>query len=61
MLVAIAMFRASGALDILTIVLKPFTDETLSALEKSLGLVGQADNGFQDKVEDFKFKGYIFL
>jgi len=26
MLVAIAMFRASGALDILTIVLKPFTD-----------------------------------
>ena len=42
-------------------VLQPFVDETLNALEKMLTLRGEADSGFQDKVEDFKFKGYAVV
>lgn len=42
-------------------VLQPFVDETLQALHSSLGLKGEADGGFQDKVEDFSFKGYAVV
>ena len=42
-------------------VLKPFVDETLTSLEKSLSLRGQADDGFQDKIGDFSFKGYAIV
>lgn len=42
-------------------VLKPFVDETLNALQKVLGLSAIADNGFQDKVDEFHFKGYAVV
>jgi len=42
-------------------VLKPFVDETLTSLEKTLNLRGQADDGFQDKIEEFSFKGYAVV
>ncbi|MDH5258183.1 MAG: hypothetical protein OEX07_09240 [Gammaproteobacteria bacterium] len=42
-------------------VLKPFVDETVSALESKLGLKVETDDGFQDKVEDFSFNGYAVV
>jgi len=42
-------------------VLKPFVDETVNALESRLGLKCGLDDGFQDKVEEFSFKGYAVV
>lgn len=42
-------------------VLEPFVNETVHALEKTLGLKGEADSGFQEKIEDFKFKGFAVV
>jgi len=42
-------------------VLKPFVDETVNALESKLGLEVEIDSGFQDKVEEFSFKGYAVV
>jgi len=42
-------------------VLEPFVNETVLALEKSLGLKAEADSGFQEKIEDFKFKGFAVV
>lgn len=42
-------------------VLKPFVDETVNALESRFGLKVEIDDGFQDKVEEFSFKGYAVV
>ena len=42
-------------------VLKPFVNETLRALKEVVSLSAVADDGFQDKVEDFSFKGYAVV
>ena len=42
-------------------VLKPFVDETVDAMSSKLGLKVEADDGFQDKVEEFSFKGYAVV
>jgi len=42
-------------------VLKPFVDETANALESKLALKVEIDDGFQDKVEEFNFKGYAVV
>ena len=42
-------------------VLQPFVDETLHALHSTLSIKGEADSGFEDKVEDFRFKGYAVV
>jgi len=42
-------------------VLEPFVNETVLALEKSLGLKAEADSGFQEKIEEFKFKGFAVV
>lgn len=42
-------------------VLQPFVDETLKALQKSAGLKAEADSGFQDRIESFRFKGFAVV
>ena len=42
-------------------VLQPFVDQTLIAMDKSLGLKGDADSGFQEKIEEFRFKGFAVV
>ena len=42
-------------------VLQPFVDETIHALQSTLSIKGEADSGFEDKVEDFSFKGYAVV
>lgn len=42
-------------------ILQPFVDETVQALKKSVNLKAEADNGFQDKIEEFSFKGYAVV
>lgn len=44
--------------DIQKQVLQPFIDETLENLLSMAGMEGSVDEGFPDKPEDFRFKGY---
>lgn len=42
-------------------VLKPFVDEMVHALESRFHLKVEMDAGFQDKIEEFSFKGYAVI
>ncbi|MBU0991935.1 MAG: chemotaxis protein CheX [Proteobacteria bacterium] len=44
--------------DIQLEILKPFIDEMIESLDSMAGLKAKAGDPFQDKVEDFRFKGY---
>lgn len=51
------MFLSSLQLQILN----PFIEESLFILDKTLGLSSNSNDGFQEKLEDFKFKGYAVV
>jgi len=44
--------------DIQNKIMQPFIDETLNNLQSMAGMKGHTDEGFHDRVEDFRFKGY---
>jgi len=47
--------------EIQQMILQPFVDETVKALEKMAGLKATAGDGFPDEVSKFRFKGFAVV